>query len=66
MFFKQKVFCPVCHLYMFEVKVDQVPAEAKREFARLNKYHTLSLKGWYWCTECNYYMHQPTVDKLKS
>jgi hypothetical protein len=54
--------CPVCGLKMINVLVDFVPAPAKREFARLNKYQPISKSGWYFCPEDEMHIHKAAVE----
>lgn len=62
MFFKKSnPLCPICHDFMTAVDRRDVPKEALREFARLNKWRMLCLNGWFLCAGCSVHIHVPTV-----
>lgn len=55
--------CPVCDNPLIAIDVVQVPSEARREFARLNRWQPMEIWGWKTCQICKFYLHQPTIDR---
>lgn len=56
--------CPVCGELMSNVFHYEVPAAAKREFARMNRYRPLLKTGWYHCSTCELHIHRHTVEAV--
>ena len=61
----QTPLCLVCYKPMRVIDSDDVPEEARREFAcgfRLNA-GFVENTGWIWCADCRYYSHF-TIERL--
>jgi hypothetical protein len=65
MFGKRKPMCLVCHDFMENVEVWEVPSQIKSDYMRLGKYSSLTLDGWYRCSECDIFIHQPTIERVR-
>ena len=55
--------CPGCKLPMKSAELKDVPARARQEMIRYNRYQPLNPAYWYHCEEgCDVYLHKLAVN----